>query len=121
MNEQIGTTAFLKRMRTNLPAWSEKLPEIPALAHDFLRKAVDGRLQINYKSEQLQQLRKDINSNNTRTVTAIGAAAFIISAAITLVQDNPATERLMGAPLSSWLFGTIGLVLLLVALLSERD
>jgi ubiquinone biosynthesis protein len=121
MNEQIGTTAFLKRMRTNLPAWSEKLPEIPALTHDFLRKAVDGRLQINYKSEQLHQLRKDINSNNTRTVTAIGAAAFIISAAITLLQDNPATERLMGAPLSSWLFGTIGIVLLLAALLSERD
>jgi ubiquinone biosynthesis protein len=121
MNEQIGTTAFMKRMRTNLPAWSEKLPEIPALTHDFLRKAVDGRLQINYKSEQLQHLRKDINSNNTRTVTAIGAAAFIISAAIMLVQDNPATERLFGAPLSSWLFGTIGIILLLTALFSERD
>ncbi len=121
MNEQIGTTAFIRRMRTNLPSWSEKLPEIPVLAHDFLRKAVDNRLQINYKSEQLQQLRKDINSNNTRTITAIGAAAFIISAAITLALDTGASDKLMGAPLSTWIFGAIGIAMLLKAVLSERD
>ncbi len=121
VHEQIGTAAFVKRMRTNLPAWSEKLPEIPALTHDFLRKAVDGRLQINYKSEQLQQLRKDINKNNYRSVAAIGAAAFIISAAIMMTQDTDTTNKLMGAPISSWLLGTIGIGLLMSALFSDRD
>ena len=121
MKEQIGTTAFVNRMKTNLPSWSEKLPEIPVLAHDFLRKAVEGRLQVDYKSEQLQQLRKDINSNNSRTIKAIGGAAFIISAALTLALDTGVSERLMGAPLSTWIFGGIGIALLLAALISEPD
>ena len=121
MKEQIGTTAFLKRMRHNLPAWSEKLPEIPALTHDFLSKAVDGKLQINYKSRELEKLRQDINKNNTRTINAIAAAAFIIGAAITLALENATTALWLGLPVSTWILGGAGISLLLLSWFSERD
>lgn len=121
MNEQIGTTAFIKRLRTNLPLWSEKLPEIPVLTHDFLRKAVDGRLEINYKSEQLEKINSNLKNNNARLVTAIASAAFIIGAAITLTLDIPSTRIIMGAPVSTWIFASIGITLLSVALFRNRD
>lgn len=119
MKTQIGPQAFINRMQTNMPAWSEKLPEIPALMHDYLRKSVDGTLEIKYKSEQLEQLRKDINQNSIRTVTAIGGAAFIISAAITLGLDIKNPVNLLGLPVSTWFFGALGSVLLYLSLIRK--
>jgi len=116
MKTQIGPQAFIKRMQTNIPIWSEKLPELPVLMHSFLRKGVDGNLEVNYKSDQLEQLRRDINKNSMRTNTAIGAAAFIIGAAITLVLDIKSPAILFGIPASTWFLGGIGSLLLLVSL-----
>lgn len=121
MKEQMGTTAFLKRLRTNLPLWSEKLPEIPALTHDFLRKAVDGRLVINYQSEQLKKINQDMKHNNRRLVMVIASAAFIIGAAITLTLDTQSTRTIMGTPISTWIFASIGVTLLSFALFKNRD
>lgn len=36
IKRQIGTKAFLRRIKENLPYWSEKLPEIPNLIYDVL-------------------------------------------------------------------------------------
>ena len=121
MKDQIGPTAFIKRMRANLPAWSEKMPEIPALMHDYLRKAVDGKLEINYQSDQLEKIRNDINKGNKRIISAIGGAAFIISAAISLGMYNYSPETIFGLPVSVTVFGLIGVILLYTAFSSNKD
>ena len=121
MREQLGARAFIKRMRENMPSWSEKMPEIPALMHDYLRKAVDGRIEVQYHSRELEKMRRDMNYNQSRTVTAIGGAAFLISAAITLGLDNHVPTLIMNIPISTWIFGGLGIALLLMALLGERD
>jgi len=36
LKKQVGAKAFLRRIRENLPYWSEKFPEIPGLIHDVL-------------------------------------------------------------------------------------
>lgn len=120
MKTQMGTQALIKRLQTNLPVWSEKLPEIPALMHDYLRKSVDGTLEKKYKSDQLEQIRKDINRNSTRTITVIAAAAFIIGAAITLGLDIKNPVSFLGISVSTWIFGGIGISLLFAAL-SNND
>ena len=120
MKTQIGPQAFIKRMQTNMPAWSEKLPEIPALMHDYLNKSVNGTLEIKYKSTQLEKLREDIRQNNTRTITAIAAAAFIISAAVTFALDNTTRYQFLSIPVSSWLLGGTGLVLMFRALITSQ-
>ena len=60
MSEQVGPRAFLRRVKDTLPQISEDLPEVPLLAHRVLRKAVDGELEIQWKSEQLEQIRDEI-------------------------------------------------------------
>jgi ubiquinone biosynthesis protein len=36
LKKQMGVKAFLRRVKDNIPYWSEKLPEIPGLIHDVL-------------------------------------------------------------------------------------
>ncbi len=39
IKRQVGAKAFLRRIKDNLPYWSEKLPEIPNLIYDVLSEA----------------------------------------------------------------------------------
>lgn len=38
LKRQVGVKAFIKRIRTNLPLWSEQLPELPTLAFEVLKE-----------------------------------------------------------------------------------
>jgi ubiquinone biosynthesis protein len=38
LKQQVGAKAFVRRMRENLPYWSEKLPEIPGMVYDILNE-----------------------------------------------------------------------------------
>ena len=78
MSEQVGPKAFLRRVKETLPQLSEDLPEVPLLAHKVLRKAVDGELEVQWKSEQLEQIRDEIRSGNARTQTSLAGAALTL-------------------------------------------
>jgi ubiquinone biosynthesis protein len=56
MKEQIGLSAMANKVKSNLPFWSEKLPEIPDLVYDTLKQT--KRLpeqQRNIAAQQMQQ------------------------------------------------------------------
>ena len=38
MKEQVGVSSMLKKIQTNFPFWTEKMPEIPDLIYDSLRQ-----------------------------------------------------------------------------------
>ncbi len=38
LRKQVGVKAFVRRIRDNLPSWSERLPEIPGLIYDVLNE-----------------------------------------------------------------------------------
>ena len=78
MSEQVGPKAFLRRVKDTLPQISEDLPEVPLLAHRVLRKAVDGELEIQWKSEQLEQIRDEIRTGNQRTQLSLAGATLTL-------------------------------------------
>lgn len=112
MSEQVGTRAFIHRLRHNLPQWSEKLPELPSLMHEYLHKANQGNIKVEWKSDELQKLRSEMHEHNRRTIAAISGGAFIIAAAVLLGLDGYAPRMLGDAPLLSWLLGGLGIALL---------
>ena len=79
MSEQVGPKAFLRRVKETLPQISEDLPEVPLLAHRVLRKAVDGELEVQWKSEQLEQIRNEIRTGNQRTQNSLAGATLTLS------------------------------------------
>ena len=78
MSRQVGPEAFLRRLKDTLPQLSEDLPEVPLLAHRVLRKAVDGELEIQWKSEQLEQIRDEIRTGNQRTQLSLAGATLTL-------------------------------------------
>ncbi len=117
MNEQVGTRAFVRRLRENLPIWSETLPELPALMHAYLYKAVNHKLDGGNTTREFEKLRREMERANRRSVIAIAGAALLISAAINLGLDNYAPRMLGSMPVSSWVLGLSGAVLLIAAYL----
>ena len=82
LSEQVGPKAFLRRMKESLPQASEQLPEIPRLAYRVLKNAEEGKLRLNWHSEELSALRRDMKLEQRRTRQSIGGSALIVSAAV---------------------------------------
>ena len=52
---QFGPDAFLKTLKREFPRWWRMLPETPAAAFDFLRKAGNGELSLHWRSAELDK------------------------------------------------------------------
>ncbi|NIP73716.1 MAG: ubiquinone biosynthesis regulatory protein kinase UbiB [Gammaproteobacteria bacterium] len=115
MSEQLGARAFARRMRENVPQWSEKLPELPLLMHDYLRRAAKGARGGDRNGEVLERLRGELRRSNRRTVTAISGAALVVSAALLLGLDGYAPRMIADVPIGTWVLGTLGALLLVGA------
>ncbi len=115
MSEQVGLRSFLHTIRANLPAWGEKLPELPELVHDVLDRARQGRLEIHWRSEELERLREEMRHASRRTTRAVIGAALLVSG--TLLSGAPLglTQWMGGTSMLGWLLGGAGGLLLLLA------
>lgn len=116
MSEQVGARAFLNNLRNSLPIWTETVPEIPQLLHQVLEKSANGQLRIEWTSEELRKLRRDLRNANQRSVAATLGAGLLIAAAVVYGLDGQLPVQVAGAPLLSWLFGGAGLFLVMLAL-----
>ncbi|MGA7801754.1 MAG: ubiquinone biosynthesis regulatory protein kinase UbiB [Gammaproteobacteria bacterium] len=115
MSEQVGARAFVRNLRTNIPTWTESLPELPLLVHRTLEQASEGKLRVEWTSAELRGLRRELRRHNRRTLAAMVGSASIISAALLLGLSGYETAALAGAPLLSWVLGGLGVVLIGVA------
>jgi ubiquinone biosynthesis protein len=78
MARQVGPRAFLRRVRETLPQLSEDLPEVPLLAHRVLRRAVDGNLVVQLRSDQIEGLRNEIRTGSRRTQASLAGATLVL-------------------------------------------
>lgn len=121
MSEQIGARAFVNSIKENTPRWLDTLPQIPGLLHDVLQQAQDGKLQVEWKSRELKNIRRSIVRANRRTYAAIAGATFIISAAVIKGLDGTFPVMLGHAPLLSWILGGMGIYILILAWPTDDD
>jgi ubiquinone biosynthesis protein len=82
MSEQVGPRAFLKRASEYLPRATAQLPELPAMAWRLLHDAEQGRLRVQWQSEQLKQIREEIRDSNRRTVASVAGAGLLVGSAL---------------------------------------
>ncbi len=124
MAEQFGPRSLLRHLREQAPQWFENLPRLPNELHDFLHRANRGELAYRFDENQLDGLRSEIRQANRRTVGAIVGSALVLAATITFVSHAPTLVthgltlwehfllRLESIPVSSWLLGGVGILLL---------
>jgi ubiquinone biosynthesis protein len=111
MNEHVGWRGLAKSMRRNAPLMAEKVPELPLLMHEVLDRARNGKLEFEWKSEDLSRLRHELRQNNRRTFAGITGASLIIAAAILFQSDTP---------MLSYISAALGAVTLLMAWANGR-
>jgi ubiquinone biosynthesis protein len=111
ISQQVGPKAFLRRMKENLPQLSEELPEIPRLAYQVLKNAQAGKLRLEWHSEELRSLRKDLQQGQSRTRQSIAGGALVISAALLASLGTPLLSAAF-LPLLSGGLGIAGIGLL---------
>ena len=121
MSEQLGARSLLRNLKDSIPAWNDALPAMPALAHRFLEQAGSGKLQVEWTSKELQRLRSEIRRANRRNISAIVGTGLMLAAAIIYGLDGYAPTVIMGAPLLTWICGSLGTFILLFNWLDDHN
>ena len=121
MSEQIGVRAFFQGLRDEAPRWAERLPQVPALLYDVLRRAEQGELKVVVSPAEWEELRNTLQRGQQRIYLAITGAAFLISAAVILGLDGYSPNMFGNAPILTWLLGAAGAYLLIASWPGGRD
>ena len=121
MSEQVGPRALFEGVKGNLPLWAEKAPELPGLVHKALAQATSGQLKVEWQSRELERIRRELRAGQRRTFHAIVGAALLISAALIYGLDGLRPMLFGGAPVLTWLFGLLGVVVLVGAWPADDD
>jgi len=121
MSEQVGVRAFFQGLGQEAPRWAERLPQVPALLYDVLRRAESGELKVVVSPTEWEELRQTLQRGQQRLYLAITGAALVISAAVLLGLDGYAPKMFGNAPLLTWVLGGLGAFLLMVSWPSGRD
>ena len=116
LSEQMGVRALVKGFKKNLPYIAENLPDLPQLVFKTLHKVANDELQIEWKSKELEAIKKEIRQANSRNTRAIIGGSFVISASIIAGLDGLAPIMVGSGqflmPLISWVLLIPGLYLL---------
>lgn len=79
LKKQVGVKAFFKRLRDNLPLWSEQFPELPGLVYEVLRETKH--------QQEHTRFAQNIAQSNTIPTLSRGKkiAYFLAGAVVTLI------------------------------------
>lgn len=116
MHDRLGVRGLAKGLKENLPRWLDRLPDLPNKTIDIIERLRDGKIQVELKAPELEKIRTEIRQSNKRSVLATIGSAFIICAAVIFGLDGYSPAMVDGVPYLTWLFGGVGLLLLLFSM-----
>ena len=106
MKNRMGVRGLLKGTKDSVPHWLDRLPQLPGKTMDLIDRLRDGKIRIELKSDELDELRKELRRHSRSNVLAIIGATLILSGIILYVLDSP-----------SWLIGKFPIVSLALGIL----
>ncbi|KPK38018.1 MAG: ubiquinone biosynthesis protein UbiB [Gammaproteobacteria bacterium SG8_47] len=108
MSEQLGVKGALAKLKKDVPRWGEYLPQLPTLAYETLTQLRAGELKLQWESESVDQLRREMLRSNRRTFGAITGGSLVVGAAVLLTLGESAPLILGGVSILPWLLGLLG-------------
>jgi len=76
LKKQVGFGAFFRRIRNNLPRWSEQLPEIPSLIHEVLEETKLRREKQRFAESANHRLEIARREKQAKITYFLGGAAI---------------------------------------------
>ena len=119
LSEQLGTRALIQGLKKNLPYIAEHLPDLPQLAFKTLDRLANDELRVELRSQQLDELKRELRRSNQRSIRAVIGGSFVVSASIILGLDSIQPTMVGGGgllvPLSALALMIPGLYLMIAA------
>jgi ubiquinone biosynthesis protein len=82
--QRMGPAAKIKELFSKFPEITEQLPEVPTLVFQALQSNAMMQHQMQQHNQEMAQLRKQLQSNNSRTFWTIITSSLLIGAAVLL-------------------------------------
>ncbi len=77
LKKQVGVKAFFKRIRDNLPLWSEQVPEIPSLVYEVLKETKQRQERLRFEHMERRDHGKDKKRERLIKITYFLSGAII--------------------------------------------
>jgi ubiquinone biosynthesis protein len=113
MSEHMGPRAFIRTLRNELPKWWAMLPEIPALAHENLRRAGQGGSAEESRTREIEQLRRQLRRQHRRLYFAIAGSGLLIAGTVMLGMDVTLYGEVSWGRVLGWVLAAMGGFMLL--------
>jgi len=110
LKKQVGVKAFLRRIRDNLPLWSEQLPEMPTLIYEVLKESKIQQEKNRFAQITNHTLQKKSQENKLKMsyfLSGIGLSLLAVTGVFLF--HPPTSTALISAS------GGVGLFALIVA------
>lgn len=121
MAEQVSPVSFLKRLRAQIPNWSEQWPELPDQLYRVLKSANEGRLEIRWQSDELAQLKTNMRIQHRNLVTTISGATLTFTGGISYTLISLSQTTLVWLAPAALSIAGLGAGVLLYSLFHTRD
>ena len=123
MSKRIGVSGLIEGARYNIPHWLDRLPELPNKIIDLVERMREGKIHVEWHSEELERLQKEMQTYNRRNILAIIGSSLVLGGVVLyglygLEGNSPA--MLGELPLVSWVLAGIGFSVLWLATRSKR-
>ena len=122
MSEQLGMRSLMKSFKDNSSFWTEKLPEMPLLLYEALKRNQFSQPPQHQAPDTFEKLRLEIRRANQRTIKVVIGSVLVICAVVLLqgIADF-APVKWANAPALTWMLGGLGAMILIFAWPSGRD
>lgn len=113
LKKQVGFRSFLKRVKDNIPQWSEKMPEIPNLIFEVLNETQQRQERIRFAEECEARLPQAKPYSNGRWVWRTAGYGLLIAGCGFILQ--PYYQHLVAVVNPGWVLAVAGLIALLIS------
>lgn len=112
--ERYSPKRMVREFAQRLPELVTHAPEMPSLAHAWLKQQVVGEHRIKMQSHDLRVLSKDLHIMQKRMISAVLGVGLLIVASV-LYALEAGGPRMVGIPVSTWVAGLGGIWALFAA------
>ena len=110
VQERYSPQSVLRRLQRHAPSWLEQLPQLPDVVFDNLQHSRELEQRATEQQARAERLRQHAEVKTRQHRRRLLAAVACIGAAVTALPGG--WEVVGNAPLISWIFAGVGLVLL---------
>lgn len=124
MSKRVGISGLIEETRDNIPHWLDRLPDLPNKVIDLVERMREGKIHVEWHSEELERLQAEMHQYNRRNILAIIGSSLVLGGVVLYglygLEDN--TPVMIGQfPLVSWVLGGVGGGVLWVATRSKGN